>query len=114
MILLAIPFLIIGIILLIFGRKLFWLLVAAAGFVAGWYLSAQLFPGITEQTQLIVGVVLGLVGAGLAFFAQKVAIWVGGFVAGGYLLVSLLRGVVESVAFPDWIPFIIGGVLGAI
>jgi hypothetical protein len=58
--------------------------------------------------------VLGLLGAGLAFVAQKVAIWLGGFVAGGYLLVSLLRGVVESVAFPDWIPFIIGGILGAI
>ena len=109
-----IPFVIVGLALLVLGRKLFWLMVAVAGFAVGWFLTPQLFPGSSEQIPIITGVALGLLGALLALFAQKVAIWLGGFLAGGYILMSLIRGFSDSVAFPVWIPFVVGGILGAI
>ncbi len=106
-------FIIVGLVLLVLGRKLFWLMVAVAGFAVGWFLAPHLFPGGPEQIPIVAGVVLGLLGALLAVFAQKVAVWLGGFLAGGYVLLSLARGFSDSVVFPEWIPFVAGGILGA-
>jgi len=82
--------LIAGALLIVAGRRLFWLLVGAAGFVAAWTLSYQYLHLRDAGTQLVVAVVAGLVGVALAVFAQKVAIALAGFVAGVYLVAALL------------------------
>src|SRR5580692_6917393 len=69
---------VVGILLLFLGRKLFWLFVAAIGFVVGAEVAATMFPHQSEWV-LIFGVVLGLIGALVAILVQKVAIGVGGF-----------------------------------
>lgn len=104
--------LIAGGLLLVFGRKLFWLFVGVVGFFAGMNLAGQLFP---DQTTVLLaaGVALGIVAALLAVFVQRLAVLVAGFLAGGYLLVTLLGMFGGAGQDLSWLPFVIGGVLGA-
>jgi len=113
----ALPFLVVGSLLLFLGRKLFWLFVAVAGFVAGIEAAHYLLPHQTELVTLILALVLGLIGALLAIFLQKLAIFVGGFVAGGYLTAVVAAPILggAGVRHPGtWLCFLIGGILGAI
>ena len=105
--------LILGAALLIAGRKLFWLFVGAAGFVAGLQLATQFWQG-PEILAIIVGLVVGVIFALLAIFLQSVAIGVAGFLAGGYIL-TVLAGMIglEQGAF-SWIVYIIGGIIGVL
>src|SRR5437879_8026611 len=75
----------IGTVILLFGRKLFWLCVAAVGFAAGVEITPHLVHEPSTLLALSVALVLGLIGALLAIFLQKIAIEVMGFIAGGKL-----------------------------
>src|SRR5712671_6195228 len=79
----------IGVVILFFGRKLFWLCVAAVGFAAGVEFAPHLMHEPTPVLQLCVAVVFGFIGALLAMFLQKIAIAVAGFLAGGKLAMAL-------------------------
>jgi hypothetical protein len=103
-----------GILLLVFGRKLFWLLVGAAGFLAGYYAGGLIVESATGEAPLILGLALGLAGAVLAFFAQKIAIVLGGFLAGGFIAAKLAGGMEGLSTFPEWVPFVVGGIVGAL
>src|SRR4051812_18479823 len=105
---------IIGLIILFFGRRLFWLCVAAIGFAAGVEVAPHLLHEPTPLLQLSIALVLGFVGALLATFLQKIAIAVAGFAAGGKLAVALAGAFAVSTAGSYWIIFIIGGVVGSI
>lgn len=112
MMLKSIPEILIGIVLLVFGRKLFWLFVAAIGFIVGTEIATSLFqhqPGLI----IISALVLGLVGAILAIFLQKVAVGIGGFLAGGYFVTTALSAWAVQAPERAWISFLVGGVIGA-
>jgi hypothetical protein len=104
--------LVVGAVLLVAGRKLFWLLVAAIGFAIGAMLASRFFNG-SELTMILAGLVLGAIFALLAIFLESIAIGVAGFLGGGYVLLSIAgilgldRGGVWS-----WVIYAIGGVLG--
>ena len=105
--------LILGAALLITGRKLFWLFVGAAGFVAGLQLATQFSQG-PELLSLVVGLAVGILFALLAIVLQGLAIGVAGFLAGGYIL-TVLAGMIglNQGAF-SWIVYVIGGIIGAL
>ncbi len=105
--------LILGGALLVAGRKLFWLFVGVAGFIAGIQLATHLWQG-SDVLAIIVGLVVGVIFALLAVFLQTVAIGAVGFFAGGYVL-TVLAGMlgVEGGAF-FWIIYIVGGILGVL
>ncbi len=105
--------LILGAALLIAGRKLFWLFVGAAGFIAGMQLATQFWQG-PEILAIIIGLVVGVIFAFLAIFLQGVAIGVAGFLAGGYIL-TVLAGMIglDQGAF-SWIVYLIGGIIGVL
>jgi len=104
----------IGMVLLLFGRKLFWLFVGAAGFLTGVEAAERFFPG-ADLTKLIIAVVIGVVGAFLAIFFYRAAAAIGGFLIGGYLAVQLMRYfAIPAPQSISWIPWLIGGILGAI
>jgi MFS family permease len=106
--------LIMGIALLAFGRKLYWLMVGVIGFVVGYLLAAEFFSGAAEWLLISIGIVAGLVGAALAVFLQSLAIAIAGFLGGGYVAIQLLAIIgIGNGAF-SWFPFIIGGILGVI
>jgi hypothetical protein len=103
-----------GVIVLFFGRKLFWLCVAAFGFAAGVELAPHLIQQPTPLLQLSIALALGFIGAVLALFLQKLAIGVVGFAAGGRLAVALAASFFVQHESYYWLTFIIGGVIGAI
>jgi hypothetical protein len=103
---------VVGVLLLFLGRKLFWLFVGAIGFVVGTEVATTMLPPHSEWV-LIVGVVLGLIGALVAILVQKVAIGVGGFLAGGYFLMIVLQAWEMQAPQYSWVAFLVGGCIGA-
>ena len=116
----AIVSLLLGIALLILGRKLFWLFVGVAGFLVGMEIAERFVAG-PEGMKLLIAIAAGILGAVIAIFLQKAAIAIAGFVIGGYVAVELLRA---SALSPKAlagihgtavsIPYIIGGIIGAV
>jgi MFS family permease len=103
----------IGAALLLFGRRLFWLFVACVGFVVGAKLATDaLGHQQPEWLILLIALGVGLLGAIVSMFLQRVAVGIAGFFAGGYLLSTLALGM--KYQGYDWIAFVFGGVLGAI
>src|SRR5207245_8637237 len=103
----------IGIVILLFGRKLFWLCVAAVGFLAGVELTPHLVNEPSALLQLTVAIVLGLIGALLALFLQKIAIAVVGFLAGGKLAGAIAAAFFVHYAQYSAFIFLAVGVIGA-
>jgi Domain of unknown function (DUF4203) len=104
----------IGIVILLFGRKLFWLCVAAVGFAAGVEIAPHLVNQPSPLLALTVALVLGLIGALLALFLQKIAIAVLGFLAGGKLAGAIAAAFLVHYAHYSTVVFLVGGVVGAI
>jgi hypothetical protein len=104
----------IGIVILFFGRKLFWLCVAAVGFAVGVEIAPQLVHEPSSVLALVIALVFGVLGALLALFLQKVAIAVLGFLAGGKLACAIAAAFFVHYAQYSTIIFIAGGIIGAI
>jgi hypothetical protein len=106
---------VVGLLVLTLGRKLFWLFVGVAGFVLGIIIATRFFEGQPGWLILVIALGAGLVGALLAVFIQQVAIAIAGFIGGGYVALSLLEAFgVQTAGTAIWIPFIIGGIIGLI
>lgn len=104
----------IGAVILLFGRKLFWLCVAAVGFAAGFEIAPQLIHEPSTLVLLTFAIVLGFIGALLALFLQKIAIAIAGFLAGGKLAIAVAAAFFVQSAQYYWITFLIGGIIGAL
>jgi Domain of unknown function (DUF4203) len=104
----------IGIVILFFGRKLFWLCVAAVGFALGVEIAPHLVNEPSSVLALLVALALGVLGALLALFLQKIAIAVLGFLAGGKLASAIAAAFFVHYAQYSTIIFVVGGIIGAI
>jgi hypothetical protein len=104
----------VGALILFFGRRLFWLFVAAVGFWIGFEATPHLMQNPPPWLVLVVALGLGLLGALLAFLLQKVAIAIAGFLVGGHVATSLMAAFVNAHANYSGMAFLIGGILGAI
>jgi hypothetical protein len=106
---------VIGVILLVFGRKLFWLVIGLAGFLFGMEMARIFFSAQPQGLQLAIGIGLGCLGALLAVLTQRLAFTVGGFFAGVFLALK----VCQFLDLPEYGPiFLIGiataGIIGAV
>lgn len=106
--------LILGVLLLFLGRKFFWMFVGIIGFVAGFTLAGNLLKDQPQWLILLIGIVVGVIGAGLAVLLQRVAIALAGFAAGAYLAIALVQNLNLNLGALSWLPWIIGGIIGAI
>src|SRR6201981_1622816 len=104
----------IGVVILFFGRKLFWLCVAAVGFAAGLEIAPHLVHEPSPLLALTVAIVLGLIGALLALFLQQIAIAVLGFLACGKLAGASAAAFLIHYGQHSTIIFLVGGIAGAI
>jgi hypothetical protein len=104
----------IGIAVLVAGRRLFWLFVGAVGFAVGLSLAFQLLADQPAWLILVAALILGIVGAVVAIFVQTAAVGVAGFLAGGYFVIGLLQRFGLDLSQWGWLIFIIGGVIGVI
>jgi hypothetical protein len=107
-------YLVVGIIFLTSGRRLFWLFAACAGFILGFEYGGNL-TGIQDQwIILIIAVCTGLVGALIAIFLQGIAVGVAGFLIGGFAAINLLE-LTGYFSEQYFLPiFIVGGIIGLI
>ncbi|MCS6845583.1 MAG: hypothetical protein NZ528_14890 [Caldilineales bacterium] len=105
---------VVGAVLLLQGRRLFWLLAGSAGFVLGLFLANRLLRDQSGTTVLLVALFFGVVGAVLAVVAQKALIGLVGFLAGGIGLLALVQALgFEPTALVQALVVVVGGVVGA-
>jgi hypothetical protein len=106
-----------GAVLLLAGRRLYWLLAGAAGFVLGLFLTQQLLSDQSQTVMLLASLALGALFAVLAVVGQRFIIGLVGFVAGGIGLNWLFTAFSFTPAEPSTLLsvaiFIAGGIAGA-
>ncbi len=101
-----------GTVLLAFGRKIFWLFVAAIGFFAGLDLASRYLHVKPDWLTFVIALAVGLLGALLAYFFQKLAIAVAGFLAGAYIIARFASQLAVQLKIPEWLIILIGGFIG--
>lgn len=97
----------VGLAVLLFGRRLFWLFVGAAGFAVGLQGAPTVFADSPDWLVLVAALVLGILGAVLAVLFQWIAVGLGGFAVG------VRAGVVAAGALGLHGPWFLAGVLAA-
>ncbi len=106
-----------GSVLLLAGRRLFWLLAAAVGFMLGLFVTQTLLPDQSDAVRLIVPLATGALFAVLALVGLRFVVGFVGFVAGGIGLNWLFAAFSFTPAEPSTllslVIFIAGGIAGA-
>lgn len=102
-----------GLILLLVGRKLYWLFIAVLGFIAGFILAEALLPEISTWILILISLIIGSLCALLAVFVNQLAVALAGFLGGGMLAVQLID-LFDLSSGGYWILFLIGGIIGVI
>lgn len=102
-----------GLALLVSGRKLFWLFVAAAGFITGLQVAARTIGG-PEWVGIAIGIFFAIGAALLAVFLKTIAIGVAGFLMGGAVLTGIAGLFGADAGMLYWGLFLVGGIGGVI
>jgi hypothetical protein len=103
-----------GVVLLLVGRRLFWLLIATLGFLVAFTLVERLAPEMSKPLHWVLAVAAGVVGALLAVFAQQLAVGAGGLLFGAYATVWLLQHYGVVLGNWEWVAVLLGGILAAV
>jgi len=106
--------LIAGVCVLLLGRRLFWLFVAAVGFVLGMDVAASVFAGMAHSTVLLIALAGGLVGGVLALALEELMIGIAGFIAGGYVGAQILVALMPYPGRNIWLAMLVGGIVGTL
>jgi hypothetical protein len=106
--------LVLGFAALILGRRLYWLFVGIAGFLAGLELGGWALHDQPGWAALALGILLGLGGALVAVFFQYVAVGAAGFLVAAYVALRLLGQTGIPADGTVRIVVLVAGVLGAV
>jgi len=104
----------VGLVLVLFGRRLYWVFVAGIGFLTGLALAPDMLPGQPDWLILLAALGLALICAVIAIAAQQLTIGLIGFVAGGGIGLLLLHALGVAGGAPAWAVYLIGGVAGLV
>lgn len=105
--------LILGIISLFFGRRLFWIFAALIGLSVGLILGAEVLQGQALLIRVIVAIAFAAICAMLALYAEKIMIILAGFFGLG-VLGYLIANLFKLPSLFHWLLFIGLGILGAV
>lgn len=123
--------LVLGLLALVYGQRMFWMFVGIAGFLAGWELTRILTSEQEPLFSMAGGLAAGTTGALLAKYQERIAIFVAGFLAGAYLAIVIsdfiglmvpgllwgavggFMGAVLTGIFKDWAVMILSSLVGA-
>lgn len=104
-----------GTLVLLFGRRLFWLAVGILGFLFGFDWVTYRLGDWPAWAGWLAALGFGALCALGAVFLQRVSFGVGGFLAGGYLMVRAVIALgIQHDPTPPGLFFLLGGVVGAI
>jgi hypothetical protein len=101
-----------GVIVLLFGRSLYWVFVAIVGFLIGMEMANVWMAGQEDWMRLLVAIGAGVLGAIIGIFVQRLAFAIGGFFAAGYFAVALATRFHLPGDPNVWM--VVGGIIGAI
>ena len=103
---------VVGLLSLLLGKRLFWLFAGIVGFALGWWLTGLLLPD--GWVRLLAGVVVGVILGVLARFLGKWAIRIVAAIAGFVILPMLLGnlGMLGGISELFWA--VIGAILGLV
>ncbi len=101
-----------GVLLLLFGRRLYWLFAGVVGFTFVFLMARRLAPELSEQTVLLVSLVAGAIGAAITVFAHKLLLRLVGALGGALIALWQVQNLgIESG--PMWLAAAIaGGLVG--
>src|SRR5512139_2184866 len=101
---------VLGLLSLLLGRRLFWLFASIVGFALGWWLTGLLLPDgwVRLLAGVAAGVILGVLIRFLGKWAIRIVAAIGGFVILPMLLSSL--GMLGGISEFSWA--VIGAILG--
>jgi hypothetical protein len=102
-----------GIMLLTLGRKLFWLFVVFIGFAVGFHYAASVWQLQSQLLLIGLAALTGIVGAVVAVFFQKIVVGLAGFAGAGYITLNLINLLGVRLDQLIWLPYLIGGLIGA-
>ncbi len=105
-----------GIISLFFGRKFFWVFVAAVGFLFGLYVSdlvVPMLPSTIAPYAEFIRLAIALTFAGLALIVQRAGTIVIGAIATG-LLAYWAAGTYDLIGWSQWVAAALGGLMGGV
>lgn len=103
---------VLGGLLLLFGRSLYWVFVAVAGFLVGGQVAELALADSAPWIRLLAAIAAGLIGALLAMLAQRLAFGLAGFYAGGYLTAAAMNSLQVDGNSGIWL--LAGAILGAL
>ena len=106
--------LLLGVALILAGRRLFWLLIATLGFLFAFTLVQRLSPEVSQPLHWVLAIAAGLIGALLAVFAQKLAVGAGGMLFGAYATLWILERYGVELGNWEWVAMLAGGILAAV
>ena len=110
----AIVQIVVGAVLLLFGRRLFWLVVAAVGFAIGFFLAETYVAGGSEMVHWVVALLAGALAALAVVFLQRFAISAGGALAAGYSAYWYLSLTWQPFEVWHWLVVLAATVIGAL
>lgn len=105
-------FFIAGVVLLVAGRRLVWLLAGVVGFFLGFSLVQTGLPDAALEVRLGLAVLSGLLATGLVVFIDKVGVGLVGLGVGGLVTHWSISSFGYAVEGPVWIAVAIGAALG--
>lgn len=103
---------ILGMLVLLLGRRLYWIMVGVGGLLAGMEFTQQVLAEWAPSARFLLAIVAGGVGVLLAILAQRVAFALLGFFGGGFIALVLTQSMGSDNAQLAW--FILGALAGAI
>jgi hypothetical protein len=103
---------VVGVLVLFYGRRLFWLFVGLVGFVVCFEWAPQLVPGLSPAAQWVVSLLVGVVGAVLATFVQYFLVALAGLFVGASVGADV--GAFLGLTGGDWLAPVAGAGVGAI
>ena len=109
-----IAYIILGIMLLMLGRKLFWLFSGAIAFIFGLEFVPLILRGQSEHVILIIALVLSIAAIVLSFIVQKIGLGIAGFMAGGFVAMSIVNELKVNIPWLPWVLFAVGGIFGVV
>ena len=104
----------VGVLLIFLGQRLFWLCVAAVGFLFTFALVSRLSFEMTPEWSLVLAIALGIAGAILAVFLQRAAVAIAGFFFGIYAALWVIDGWGLELDNLEWLLVIGSAVLAAV
>lgn len=102
-----------GVGLVLFGRRLFWIMVGLAGFIFGLRTAQSLFDQQPFWFSLVVAVICAGAVVAIIRLLKNLAFGLGGFILGAYLVNGVLQMMTVDLGTLQWVIIIIGGAIGA-